>query len=491
MFPKLYKVKTPDGTIMNVEGPEGASESEVIAKAQELSNNYWNMGATWEYEDSKTFDFAQKQQYIKNKEQGMSNLENWRKTQTFEKVDDSGNVIGYGQEIDDSEAKFTNSTWSMSDDSNEKYKFSLGDLILGNFEETIPTNEVLKSKYVASFINNNRVKVKTKDKLFLESTIGQVIKHDKLFKAYPHLKNIKIKLENTENENTYGEYNPITNTISLNPNAFKDKDLTSDRVLQTLLHEIQHHIDDFSDPNFIDGPTKGRSFVIKEIYAREATDRRFLNEETRKILSPFYALDDNNNAALDILKTKEAAKGYLSPGYYEQDKAAMFEDLMPSVYKWEGGYQNNPKDSGNFTKSGKLIGTNKGISAKILEEYLGKEPTEEDMKALTDSDVYFIYKEKYFDTYKIDEFNYEIRPVMLHAVINSPARNIKELQKKAGVTPDGKIGPKTIKAINEKLSAIEIKDILLARYERDMTPERWKEFGKGLINRFTEVSSQP
>ena len=39
METKIYEVKSPDGNIIKVQGPVGASQDEVIRQAQQLSSN--------------------------------------------------------------------------------------------------------------------------------------------------------------------------------------------------------------------------------------------------------------------------------------------------------------------------------------------------------------------------------------------------------------------------------------------------------------------
>ena len=39
METKIYKVKSPDGSIVKVQGPVGASQDEVIRQAQQLTSN--------------------------------------------------------------------------------------------------------------------------------------------------------------------------------------------------------------------------------------------------------------------------------------------------------------------------------------------------------------------------------------------------------------------------------------------------------------------
>ena len=66
--------------------------------------------------------------------------------------------------------------------------------------------------------------------------------------------------------------------------------------------------------------------------------------------------------------------------------------MFAQVFKFEGGFQNDATDQGNYTKSGKLVGTNHGISAYLYELVKGKEPTQEDMQKLTKAEAAEIYK---------------------------------------------------------------------------------------------------
>lgn len=76
---------------------------------------------------------------------------------------------------------------------------------------------------------------------------------------------------------------------------------------------------------------------------------------------------------------------------------ADFNSIASKTLVFEGGYQKFPNDSGNYTSTGKLVGTNRGISALAYEEYLGKEPTEADMRALTPEIAKAVYRKLFWD----------------------------------------------------------------------------------------------
>ena len=133
-----------------------------------------------------------------------------------------------------------------------------------------------------------------------------------------------------------------------------------------------------------------------------------------------------------------------------------FEDIIDGVLKWEAGYQTNTKDSGNFYE-GKLVGTNFGISARTLAEYLGRTPTSEDMQNLTKEEAKKIYKTNYYDRYKIDQLPEDLKEVAMHSVVMSGNKGIKDIQQLIGVEDDGSIGPNTLKALEkQKISSVTI-----------------------------------
>lgn len=84
----------------------------------------------------------------------------------------------------------------------------------------------------ASTIASNAKRNLGKDDLVL----ADVFNHDELFKAYPQLKNIKFEISD---DNLFaGGYDPHSNTMSI------DTGSSSEEMLSTVLHEMQHAIQD-------------------------------------------------------------------------------------------------------------------------------------------------------------------------------------------------------------------------------------------------------
>ena len=97
--------------------------------------------------------------------------------------------------------------------------------------------------------------------------LSDIVKHSKLFEAYPELKNTKIEFSNLGD--TLGEYYKKQNKIVLNENLKTNET----QLKNTIVHEIQHAVQD------IEGFAKGASSK----YWHEKTLEKYRNEysETR------------------------------------------------------------------------------------------------------------------------------------------------------------------------------------------------------------------
>ena len=120
----------------------------------------------------------------------------------------------------------------------------------------------------------------------------------------------------------------------------------------------------------------------------------------------------------------------------------IFSRAISTVLKHEGGFVNHRKDPGGAT--------NLGVTKKVWEKWIKKKATIADMKSLTVSDVMPLYKKKYWDVVKGDKLPSGVNLVVFDFGVNAgPARAAKFLQRIVGTKMDGKIGPKTIKAVEE------------------------------------------
>lgn len=124
---------------------------------------------------------------------------------------------------------------------------------------------------------------------------------------------------------------------------------------------------------------------------------------------------------------------------------AKVELLLPKILKWEGGFVNDPADSGGAT--------NKGVTLDTYKHYCKlhklKPPTVADLKAITDDTVLAILKEFFWDKMRADEINNQsIANLCVNTLWGSGTGYIKTIQSVLCVKQDGVVGPKTLAAIN-------------------------------------------
>jgi lysozyme family protein len=129
-----------------------------------------------------------------------------------------------------------------------------------------------------------------------------------------------------------------------------------------------------------------------------------------------------------------------------------FEKAFERTIIYEGGYSDNPYDSGGKTMY--------GITEKTARDngYKGK------MKDLTLREAKEIYKDDYWNIIRLDEIDKEsMQELMFDTAVNMGvhasvlfAQRAYNILNKKGIAVDGVIGPQTINAINNY------------RYERDI-----------------------
>ncbi len=110
-------------------------------------------------------------------------------------------------------------------------------------------------------------------------------------------------------------------------------------------------------------------------------------------------------------------------------READFNPVYQETSKNEGGFQNYSNDKANYC-NGKLIGTNRGISAIGFKGYYGVCPTVEQIKALTPADAKAIYKKNYWNKVRGDEIkDQSVARVIFGMYIGSPVLTIAIVKK--------------------------------------------------------------
>lgn len=156
-----------------------------------------------------------------------------------------------------------------------------------------------------------------------------------------------------------------------------------------------------------------------------------------------------------------------------------WDAALAAVLHHEGGYVHHPLDPGGIT--------NLGCTKTTWERWCGRPVDEAEMRALTPADVAPLYKERYWDKVKADELPAGVDYVVFDTAINSgPGRAVKLLQEAIGATPDGAIGPLTLRAVAAMPAAEVINKFQDSRLVYLQSLPTWPTFGRGWARRVEE-----
>lgn len=177
-----------------------------------------------------------------------------------------------------------------------------------------------------------------------------------------------------------------------------------------------------------------------------------------------------------------------------------FEEAQKLVKTAEGGYSDDREDSGNWidVPGGKrFVGSNHGISAPILAEYLGHLPKKEDMINLSYKTALKIYKKNYWDAQNLSNYsNQSVANIIYDGCVNQGIYAMKDIveeaMKQSGIKFTGDpFSVENIKKSNQldqdKFHSL-IKELREKRYKEAAT---WKIHGDGWMNRLDAMSYQP
>jgi lysozyme family protein len=163
---------------------------------------------------------------------------------------------------------------------------------------------------------------------------------------------------------------------------------------------------------------------------------------------------------------------------------ADYRKLVPFLLKWEGGFVNDPLDSGGAT--------NKGVTIATFRKFYGADATVEQLKSITDKQWSHIFKSGYWNGWRADEIRSQsVANILVDWLWLSGSPAIKNPQRLLGVVPDGLVGQKTIAAVNAADAKKLFDDIKAARVQyindiiaRTPTNER---FRRGWMNRLDAI----
>lgn len=157
-----------------------------------------------------------------------------------------------------------------------------------------------------------------------------------------------------------------------------------------------------------------------------------------------------------------------------------FDQALAFTLPSEGGYVNDPNDSGGAT--------NRGITQHTFDAYRDslKQPRQ-GVKLITDAEVARIYHEMYWTPAHCEQMPDALGVCVFDTAVNCGVNSaIKMLQRAVGVEDDGVYGPHTAEEVSHEGNELVIPflDERRARYRQIVTAKPSQEvFLKGWLNR--------
>jgi lysozyme family protein len=162
------------------------------------------------------------------------------------------------------------------------------------------------------------------------------------------------------------------------------------------------------------------------------------------------------------------------------DTRDRFLACVAEVLRHEGGYVDHPHDPGGCT--------NRGITLRTLEAWRRTSVTCDDVRALGEAEARVIYRAHYWNAVHGDELPAGLDLVAFDAAVNSGRRRAAMwLQEALGVTADGVIGPRTLRAARAADRVAVIAHACDLRLAFLRTLVTWPHFGRGWSRRVREV----
>jgi lysozyme family protein len=280
---------------------------------------------------------------------------------------------------------------------------------------------------------------------------------------------------------------------------------------------------DEKKPDLIDrGLDKLKSFIskldkdqIRDYYIRLINKLKPLPEKMRKFLITHYTsvfltvvsltyLVGGQNETTKSDETQPVKTETIDPKIkkeiVELHKVASFEEAQSAVKEVEAGYSDDRGDTGNWVEvpgyGKRFVGTNHGISAPILQKYLGRIPKREDMENLSYQTAIEIYKKDYWDAQNLSTLcDQSVANVIYDGCVNQGIDGMSEVIRNAaseqGENLKGSVYSKSnlrrLNSLNQKELFNSIKKFRESRYKQAAT---WNRHGEGWLNRLNGIVYQ-
>ncbi|NBT09329.1 MAG: hypothetical protein EBS98_11125 [Chitinophagia bacterium] len=174
---------------------------------------------------------------------------------------------------------------------------------------------------------------------------------------------------------------------------------------------------------------------------------------------------------------------------------ANYTNLVKFIKKWEGGISKDTRDqcAKDPLPDGSGYHTNKGICWMTFKVVFGAGPDAvKKFYTMNDADWGLVYKGLFWDKIQGDAIkSQKVADILVNWAWGSGvATPSKAVQNIVGVTADGKIGPKTVEAINKMDEAqliAKLKERNYAFFEALVVQPKYAMYRKGWFNRLNDL----
>jgi lysozyme family protein len=211
-----------------------------------------------------------------------------------------------------------------------------------------------------------------------------------------------------------------------------------------------------------------------------------------------YLIGDDSNSANSLRPTSVEIPFDIKNEIEETVTGGVsFDKAQKIVKSVEAGYSDDRGDTGNWIEipgyGQRFVGTNHGISAPVLAEYLGTYPKKEDMMNLSYETALKIYKKNYWNSQNLGLLkNQSLANVLYDGCVNQGIGAMSDILKiifdDNGIDIDGspfaKRNIEKLNKLNPEKTFNQIKELRLGRYQK---AETWERHGEGWTNRLNSI----
>lgn len=160
--------------------------------------------------------------------------------------------------------------------------------------------------------------------------------------------------------------------------------------------------------------------------------------------------------------------------------AESFERALDLVLRHEGLWADHPADPGGATM--------KGVTLRTYEEYLGRDVSKAELKAIPLAHIRDIYRAGYWNKIHGDDLPAGLDYCAFDAAVNSgPRRAARWLQQAVFAAVDGEIGEQTLAAARSANVPWAIRRMARIRIDFLKRLSTWRHFGRGWERRVEDM----